>query len=205
MLHYVWVDKLANHFVNLYRSSFLVNYLLAACAVVFALRAYFNQKHVDLWVSLELSSIILIIAITMLGRRRHWHERWIDYRLLGERLRQMRFLFLIGRFSRTDRVHEHSRRGVPQKTWVDWHFQAAAREVGMLRGKLDRAYCIAYRKLLIEYELTSQIEYHAQNSRQNRRIDRRLQLLATALFFSTLIVCSIHFVDKNEIYRDHLV
>jgi len=205
LLHYAWADKLANHFANLYRSSFLVNYLLAACAVVFALRAYFNQKHVDLWVSLELSSIILIIAITMLGRRRHWHERWIDYRLLGERLRQMRFLFLIGRFSRTDRVHEHSRKGVAQKTWVDWHFQAAAREVGMLRGKLDRAYCIAYRKLLIEYELTSQIEYHAQNSRQNRRIDHRLQLLATALFFGTLIVCSMHFVDKNKIYRDHLV
>jgi hypothetical protein len=205
LLHYAWADKLANHFANLYRSSFLVNYLLAACAVLFALRAYFNQKHVDLWVSLELSSIVLIIAITTLGRRRRWHERWIDYRLLGERLRQMRFLFLIGRFSRTDRVHEHSRRGVPQRTWVDWQFQAAAREAGMLRGKLDRGYCVAYRKLLIEYELTSQIEYHAQNSKQNRRIDERLQLLATALFFGTLMVCATHLVDHNEFHRSYLV
>jgi hypothetical protein len=206
LVHYAWADKLANHFANLYRSSFVVNYLLAACAVFFALRAFFDkQRPSGLWVSLEFSSIVLIIAITMLGRRRHWHERWIDYRLLGERLRQMRFLFLIGRFSRTDRVHEHSRRGVPQKTWVDWHFQAAAREAGMLRGKLDRAYCLAYRKLLIEYELTSQIQYHAQNSRQNSRIDRRLQLLATVLFFSTLIVCSAHFMDKSKTHLEYLV
>jgi hypothetical protein len=96
-------------------------------------------------------------------------------------------------------------RGVPQKTWVDWHFQAAAREAGMLRGKLDHDYCVAYRKLLIEYELTSQIEYHAHNSRQNRSIDKRLQFLATALFFGTLVVCSAHLVDKNTFHQSYLV
>ncbi len=202
--HYAWADKLANHFANLYRSSFLMNYLLAACAVLFALRGFFAKKT-DLWISLELTTIILIIAITMLGRSRHWHERWIDYRSLGEKLRQMRFLFLIGRYSRTDRVPERSLRGVPRRTWVDWHFQAVVREAGMLRGKLDHAYCVAYRKLLIEYEITSQIKYHANNSRQNARIDHRLQLLATALFFGTLVVCSAHLVDRNWSHRTFLV
>jgi len=197
LVHYAWADKLANHFANLYRSSFLMNYLLAACAVLFALRAFFDKNHPELWVALELSSIILIIAITMLGRRRRWHERWIDYRSLAEKFRQMRFLFLIGRFSKTENVSEHSLRGEPRKTWVDWQFQAAVREAGMLRGKLDRPYCLAYRKLLIEYEITSQIQYHAHNSRQNSRIDRRLQWLATGLFFGTLVVCSAHLIVKN--------
>jgi hypothetical protein len=205
LLHYAWADKLANHFANLYRSSFLVNYLLAACAVLFALRAFFDKNNPDLWVALELSSIVLIIAITMLGRRRRWHERWIDYRSLAEKLRQMRFLFLIGRFSRTDRVPEHSLRGLPRKTWVDWHFQAAVREGGMLQGQLDHSYCQAYRKLLIEYELTSQIQYHAHNSRQNSRIDERLQWLATGLFFGTLLVCSAHLIDKNLYHQSYLV
>jgi hypothetical protein len=205
LLHYAWADKLANHFANLYRSSFLVNYMLAACAVFFALRAFFDRNKPELWVSLELSSIILVIAITMLGRRRRWHERWIDYRSLGEKFRQMRFLFLIGRFSRTDRVHEHSLRGAQRKTWVDWHFQAAVREAGMVRGKLDREYCIAYRKLLIEYELTSQIQYHAHNAQQNRRIDSRLQWLATGLFLGTLVVCAAHLLDKNLNHQGYLV
>jgi uncharacterized protein DUF4231 len=205
LLHYAWADKLANHFANLYRSSFVMNYLLAAAAVLFALRAFFDLKKVDLWIGLELSSIVMIIAITMLGRRKRWHERWIDYRSLAEKLRQMRFLFLIGRFSRTDHVPEHSLRGMPRKTWVDWHFQAAVREAGMLRGKLDHEYCLAYRKLLIEYELTSQIQYHARNSQQNTRVDKRLQWLATGLFFGTLLVCSAHLIDGNIYHRSYLV
>jgi hypothetical protein len=205
LLHYSWADKLANHFANLYRSSFVTNYLLAAGAVLFALRGFFDEKHANLWIELELSSIVLIILITMMGRRKRWHERWIDYRSLAEKLRQMRFLFLIGRFSRTDHVPEHSLRGVPRKTWVDWHFQAAVREAGMLRGELNRAYCLAYRKLLIEYEITSQIQYHARNSQSNGRVDRNLQWLATGLFFSTLIVCSAHLVDRSLYHKIYLV
>jgi hypothetical protein len=179
--------------------------LLAAAAVLFALRAFFDKNHPDLWVGLELSSIVLIIGITMLGRRRRWHERWIDYRSLAEKLRQMRFLFLIGRFSRTDHTSEHSLRGEPRKTWVDWHFQAAVREAGMLSANLDHSYCLAYRKLLIEFEVTSQIQYHAHNSRLNSRIDHNLQWLATGLFFSTLIVCSAHLVDRNLYHQGYLV
>jgi hypothetical protein len=205
LIHYSWADKLANHFANLYRSSFMMNYLLAACAVLFALRAFFVSRNPDLWVGLELASIVSIIAITMMGRRKRWHERWIDYRSLAEKLRQMRFLFLIGRFSKTDHIPEHSLRGVPRKTWVDWHFQAAVREAGMLNEKLDRAYCIAYRKLLIEHELTSQIQYHARNSQSNGRVDRNLQWLATGLFFGTLIVCSAHLVDRDLYHQRYLV
>jgi hypothetical protein len=205
LLHYSWADKLANHFANLYRSSFLTNYLLAAAAVLFALRAYFDTNRPKLWVAFELTTIISIIVITTMGRRRHWHERWIDYRSLAEKLRQMRFLFLIGRFSRTDHIPEHSLRGVPRKTWVDAHFQAAVREAGMLRADLNRPYCLAYRKLLIEYEVTSQIQYHAHNSQLNSRIDRNLLWLATGLFFSTLLVCGMHLLDRSDTHHGILV
>ena len=198
LLHYAWADKLANHFANLYRSSFVINYLLAAVAVLFALRAFVKGPTEFMWVELELGSIALIIFITMMGRRKRWHERWIDYRSLAEKFRQMRFLFLIGRFSRSDQVPEHSLRGTPRKTWVDWHFQAAVREAGMLRGNLDHPYCIAYRKLLIEYELTSQIHYHARNSQSNSRVERNLQWLATGLFFSTLLICIAHLLDWSS-------
>jgi hypothetical protein len=205
LIHYAWADKLAKHFANLYRSSFVTNYLLAAAAVLFALRAFFDKNNPDSWVGLELSSIVLIIGITTLGRRRRWHERWIDYRSLAEKLRQMRFLFLIGRFSRTDHTSEHSLRGEPRKTWVDWHFQAVVREAGMLGANLNHPYCLAYRKLLIEFEVTSQIQYHAHNSRLNSRIDHNLQWLATLLFFGTLIVCSAHLVDRNLYHQGYLV
>jgi hypothetical protein len=205
LIHYSWADKLANHFANLYRSSFVTNYLLAAVAVLFAMRAFSTGSMRDVWIVLELSSIVAIILITMMGRRKRWHERWIDYRSLAEKLRQMRFLFLIGRFSRTDHEPEHSLRGVPRKTWVDWHFQAVVREAGMLSGKLDHPYCAAYRKLLIEYEITSQIQYHARNSQSNGRVDRNLQWLATGLFFSTFVVCFVHLIDGNVAHQIRMV
>jgi hypothetical protein len=205
LIHYSWADKLANHFANLYRSSFVTNYLLAAVAVLFAMRAFSTGSMRDVWIVLELSSIVAIILITMMGRRKRWHERWIDYRSLAEKLRQMRFLFLIGRFSRTDHAPEHSLRGTPRKTWVDWHFQAAVREAGMLSGKLDHPYCAAYRKLLIEYEITSQIQYHARNSQSNGRVDRNLQWLATGLFFGTFVVCFVHLIDGNVAHQIRMV
>jgi len=194
LLHYTWADKLANYYANLYRSSFVLNYLLAACAVLFALRAYFDASRQEFWILAELATIILIIAVTTLGRRRRWHERWIDYRLLAEKLRQMRFLFLIGRSGKTDPVPEHESQGDPRKTWVNWHFQAVVREVGMLREKFDPLYRLAYRKLLVEHELPSQVEYHGETSRQFKLIYKRLHTLGTSLFFGTLVVCLVHFM-----------
>jgi hypothetical protein len=199
LMHCAWANQLANYYANLYRSSFVLNYCLAACAVLFALRAYFDASRQKFWILAELASIILIIAVTTLGRRRRWHQRWIDYRLLAEKLRQMRFLFLIGRSSKTDRVPEHESQGDPRKTWVNWHFQAVVREVGMLREKFDPLYRLAYRKLLVEHELPSQIEYHGETSRQFKRIYKRLHSLGTSLFFGTLVVCVVHFLFAFDI------
>ncbi len=192
LLHYAWADKLAGHYANIYRSSFTANYLLAACAVIFALRAYFDEPRLKFWIAMELAAIVFIIGITTLGRLRHWHERWIDYRLLAEKLRHMRFLFLIGRVSVTERVPAYEAHGEERKTWVDWHFQAVVREAGILHGKLDRPYRAAYRKLLTSYELPSQMAYHAGNSKKSMRIAHRLQWFSTGLFYGTLVICLTH-------------
>jgi hypothetical protein len=204
--HYAWADKLANHYANIYRSSFLVNYLLAACAVLFALRAYFDvPSHLRFWIGMELGSIIFIIVLTNLGRMQRWHERWIDYRLLAEKLRQMRFLFLIGRGGIPSPARGRNPHEDPGKSWVNWHFHAAARAAGMPRGEFDGPYRAAYRKLLGEYELPSQSKYHAKNSQQFLKIDHRLHWLGTSLFFGTLVVCIAHLFDPHGDHHKVLV
>ncbi len=204
LLHYAWADKLATHYANIYRSSFTANYLLAACAVLFALRAYFDATRLRFWIGMELAAIIFIIGITTLGRFRHWHERWIDYRLLAEKLRHMRFLFLIGRVSVTERVPAYESHGEERKSWVDWHFQAVVREAGILHGKMNRPYRAAYRKLLADYELPSQVEYHDRNCTKSTRIANRLQRFSTGLFYGTLVICLIH-LFKEGLWSDTLV
>jgi hypothetical protein len=204
--HYAWADKLADHYANIFRSSFLVNYLLAACAVLFALRAYFDDPtRLQFWIGMELGSIVFIIVLTRLGRMQRWHERWIDYRLLAEKLRQMRFLFLIGRSSIAGPSVGRESNDEPGKTWVNWHFEAVTRAAGMLQADFDREYLAAYRNLLTGYELPSQIEYHAKTFLKFHKIDRRLHWLGTSLFFGTLVVCVAHLVDRKDFMHGALV
>jgi hypothetical protein len=205
LLHYAWADKLATHYANIYRSSFTANYLLAALAVLFALRAYFDSIHLRFWIGMELAAITSIIALTTVGRFRHWHERWIDYRLLAEKFRHMRFLFLICRVSVTERVPAYETHGEERKTWVDWHFQAVVREAGILHGKMDRPYRAAYRKLLSSYELPSQMDYHDRNCKKSTRIAHRLQAFSTGLFYGTLVICLIHLFFEEGSWTDFLV
>jgi hypothetical protein len=200
--HYAWADKLADHYANIYRSSFLLNYLLAGFAVLFALRAFFDvQSRLRFWVGMELGTIIFIIGLTKLGRMQRWHERWIDYRLLAEKLRQMRFLFLIGRGSISIPPHGLDLHNDSGKSWVNWHFNGVTRAAGLPKSGFNESCRSAYRKLLFEYELPSQIKYHTHNSEQLQTIDRRLHWLGTSLFFGTLLVCVAHLFDRRGEYH----
>jgi hypothetical protein len=200
--HYAWADKLAEHYANIYRSSFLLNYLLAAFAVMFALRSYFDDaSRLRFWIGMELGTIVFIIVLTKLGRMQRWHERWIDYRLLAEKLRQMRFLFLVGRGSISSHSRDFDLRDDSGMTWVNWHFHAVTRAAGLPTGEFNWPYRASYQKLLLEYELPSQIKYHTDNSAQLQKIDRRLRWLGTSLFFGTLVVCIAHLFDRRGEYH----
>lgn len=90
--HYAWADGLANHYADNYRSAFLVNYCAGALAVVFAFASFALEKSAAPWSLaanvMEFLLILLIVAVYCVSRSKHWHERWIDYRLLAEHLRQ---------------------------------------------------------------------------------------------------------------------
>jgi hypothetical protein len=162
--HYAWADKLADYYANLYRSSFVAIYLMGASAVLFALFTWVkplqpllgaNTHEEAVWSVLELGLILLILLIYWLGIRRHWHKRWIDYRLLAEQLRHMRFLAPLGRTLPAFRVPAHDVHGDPRRSWVNWHFRAIAREAGLVNARIDTGYLEAYRQLLVGHEIKS--------------------------------------------------
>jgi Protein of unknown function (DUF4231) len=190
--HYAWADKLADYYANLYRSSFVANYLMGGLAVLFALLAYVSPGYEKVWIWLELILILCIIINTSLGTRQRWHERWIDYRLLAEQLRQMRFLAPLGRALPSFRVPAHYAQANPSNTWVNWHFRAIARAAGMVNARLDPSYLEAYRQLLTEHEIQSQVAYHRDNAHRSHTIHRRLHMLGYGLFFLTSGACVLH-------------
>lgn len=199
--HYAWADKLADYYANLYRSSFVLTYLMGGLAVFFALLGYalgWSDEHHPyhryerVWIFSELVLILFILFIIKLGGRRRWHERWMDYRLLAEQLRQMRFLMPLGRITPSFRVPVYYARGDPRNTWVNWHFRAIIREAGIVNARIDAAYLNAYRDLLSKQEIQSQVLYHQENAERSHRLYHRLHGAGTGLFYSTLFVSVYH-------------
>jgi hypothetical protein len=216
--HYAWADKLADYYANLYRSSFVTNYLLAGLAVALALFAYpsgwgnaAHPYHRYQWLSNagELVVILIITLITIVGNRKHWQERWIDYRLLAEHLRQMRFLAPLGRVTPFSRLPAHHASREMQPSWVYWYFRAIVRAAGMINARLDADYLEACRRLLHDglivgnlnetnagRGIKGQVSYHYDNSRRLHKLDRRLHLAGVILFATTALACVVHFIPR---------
>ena len=191
--HYSWADNLANYYSNIYRSSFVVNYLLAGLAVFFALLTVTVSAYEMLWISCEFVLIFLILLITTVGNRNHWHQRWIDYRLLSEQLRQLRFLTLLGLTTPAFRVPAHDTHGDPRNSWVNWHFRAIVRDAGLINARIDTDYMKSFSALLADHEIASQVDYHRRVSPRFKRINHNLHLIGSSLFFLTLVAVFMHF------------
>ncbi|HKQ32298.1 MAG TPA: hypothetical protein VJV40_03770, partial [Thermodesulfobacteriota bacterium] len=134
----------------------------------------------------------LIISITAFGNLKRWHERWIDYRLLSEQIRHLRFLTPLGLTTPAFRVPAHDTYGDPRSTWVNWHFRAIVREAGMVGTKIDREYLISYRDFLSKEELTGQIDYHKRNSPRFHTIHNTLHIIGGGLFVLTFFAAAVH-------------
>ena len=136
--HYAWANGLSMYYGNLHRSAFLLNSLLGAVAVFLALiciAAGITGRDQIRWVLGELVVILGILGLTHVGRRQRWHQRWIDYRMLAERLRVARCACLLGGGGPLVQHAGHlASYGNPLRTWMHWHYRAVERAAGLLPG-----------------------------------------------------------------------
>lgn len=184
-----WADHLAVHYGNLYRSSYFFNYLFAAIAVFLALfHLVAGVESKIYWISVEVAIIVFILAVTVIGRRGRWHEKWIDYRQLTEELRQFRHVFLTaGEASREE--EKASGEDAEDAGWVDWYLKAAQREAGLTSGRFDAAAMKKIAAAIVDEEIRPQIAYHERKAQALHKIEHRLHLLGEAAFAATFVVC----------------
>ncbi len=203
MVHYAWSNQLSVYYANLYRSSFLCNYLLGAAAVFFALFGFAaGLRHGGelTFIGAELLTIATIITLTAYGQRRRWHERWIDYRTLAEWLRLSRFLALLGGARLDANLPQHlATYGNPSSTWMHWHERAVRRKAGLPRSAVSpksvaigKSYLNGVKSCLVTVLIDKQLEYHEDNAERLRKIDGRLHRAALFLFSATFAACSLH-------------
>jgi hypothetical protein len=198
--HYAWANQLSVFYANHYRSSFVWIYLLGALAVLLALIGKTATAHashtVELFcISAEVVIICVIIWLTWYGRRRRWHERWIEYRTLAERLRLGWFSGLLGGVWKQANVPSHlATYGNPAATWMHWHTRAVERAPGLPNVAVTTEYLAACKELLLEALLAGQEKYHDQNVKRLGSVDDRLHRFGQWLFLTTLAVCVVHLV-----------
>jgi hypothetical protein len=182
--HYAWLDQLSSYYAGLYRSAYLVNYILAAGAVMAA--ATFT--HVGSIV--ELLILIVILSLTFLGTTRRWHQRWIEYRDLAEKLRTMRYLRIIASPPVTPPLPPHVTEDVPAQT--GWLYNAIVRECGLPSIVCEKQYFEKVRKYLIDNEVSDQIRYHYRNSARLHVFDHRLHVFSVSAFALAFVIALLH-------------
>jgi hypothetical protein len=198
---YAWPDALAIRYSDIYRSAFVVAYLFAGLAVGMALLPLAMgwdvfEPHLAeaVFVFGELALIVCIVLMVWRGRRRRWHQRWMDYRLVAELVRHLRLTAPYGSVRPYPQVPaQWASYGDPASTWMAWYVRAVERDLGIPSVRLDAAHLTACARDLIG-TIRGQIVFHAINEHRSHVIERRLHVSGLALLGVTVVACTTHLV-----------
>lgn len=187
------VDGLAVHYAAMYRSSFLINYVLGASAVTLALLAYAWDPLESAFVMAEIAVIAVMLLNFARARAGMWQDKSTDYRQLAEQFRQMIVLGPLGLvtpFPRRQPFHRID----PTDTWMSWYFRAVVRKEGMARAKLDGEYLAECRRRLHDDLVREQLRYHRESAARHRTLRHVLHVFAVSMFSLAGVFCAAHLV-----------
>ncbi len=175
-------DMSASHFARMFRSGYVTNFSFAALAVVLSLLGLALPSSFKLiLITLELSTIAVILFTTRAGNKSGWHRRWLDNRQLAERLRCLAVSAQLGELTLRGSTNSG-------KTWVDWYARRTAREVGLPTAYAGTAYLTRVRNELLAL-VDEQITYLGGEGKRMHRLEHRLHGVGTLLFATTALIC----------------
>jgi hypothetical protein len=154
---------------------------------------------IETWCAvLEGVMVCVVLALLVFGRRRRWHDRWMEYRVLAELIRELRFLIPLGGGRPLARIPIHlAVYGDPGQTWMFWHMRAIARSIGVPTARVSHDYlnaCVDQMSHTIEDPGSGQKAFHDRNSELCERIHHRLHRLSEFFFFMTILGVFAHYV-----------
>ena len=181
---YSWCDRLATYYAQTYRSGHIFNFVLGGLAVCIGLASNILNRGLLEFAIFEGLITAAIILNTWLGVRNEWHRRWLDYRQLAERLRPMRSLKLLG--VATPDPPGTLTNPIPRR-WIDWYASGIWRAMGCPAGSLTKEGVETLAKAIADQETAPQVAYHQRHAHRIELLDGRLERVASALFWITLI------------------
>ncbi|MEO6113239.1 MAG: hypothetical protein ABIP07_02160 [Sphingomicrobium sp.] len=179
-----WSDRLATRFAQTYRSGHVLNFVLAAAAVVIGLGGFLMPHYRLALAAFEFVLALSIIINTRVGVTQQWHRRWLDYRQLAERLRPLRSLKLVAIAAPDppgDATNPVARR------WIEWYAAAIWRGMGCPSGSIAAADVADIAESVAAHEVDPQVAYHRRHGIQINALDQRLQRISGSIFWITLL------------------
>ena len=193
---FAWADGLASLYGDWRRAASVLTFTLGALAVLLALAALpikFLHENKPILVGVELMVLVYAIRNAARGQRSGWHDRWVDYRALAERLRVVRVLALVGS-PNTHLVASEADSGERSGAWIDWYDRAIGREVTLPNVAVGPDYLRTAVSAFNSCELDDQIAYHQRNAKRMHLIDHRLERVAEGALFATIAVGAAYIV-----------
>ena len=197
-VHYAWCDQLADIYADRYRSTYVMSYLLVALAVFLALlpSLFGWMRHADglktFCIIGELACLGVVLVSVWWSRHRRWHDRWMQYRVLTELIRQLKLLIPLGGVVPLPQLPAHlGTYGDPSASWMYWHMRAIARVTGLPTARVDESYV---RECLenLRSVLSEQIKFHEINCIRSENIKDRLHSATWFLLVVTVGSIAIH-------------
>jgi hypothetical protein len=184
---FAWADGLSTYLSDAYRGGMVMNFLLASLAVI-AGAAYLPLVSVD-WkwpfALAELALLLAIVAITVVGRKRRWHGRWLETRRVAEYLRHAPILLLLGVARPRARWPQGS-----STQWPEYYSRQVLRAVGLPSLVVTQAYLRAALATLLLDHAEEQKAYHRQKAAKLATVHHRLDRLSEALFVLAIVSVS---------------
>lgn len=197
--HHHRADALASFYAKLHRSAFLLVYALGATALSFAVAALF-LLHVPVpglgigaeyvFTGLEFVILLTILALVRMDNRFGWRDRWLEYRLLAELLREADLLAQVGRPMPMNRIDEMAE-DLPGRAWVRNAYCAIVRASGFVSLKFDAAFLGKLRDYAADVRLADQIKYHKAAVSRNEAVAGTLRSVGEVAFGLTMLAATL--------------
>jgi SMODS and SLOG-associating 2TM effector domain 1 len=173
--------------------------LLAIIAAVM-LGVHLTLSSNPAWGSAEVVSLVAVTLIFVILRELEFHDRWISYRFLAERLRSARFLIPAGvnlqlpRTTVAAYIERHPSDWVQRAFDEFWH--GDRRREQRKRHETD---VVTLKRRLADDWIGDQIRYHQKRSKEHQKWQRILQVTILILF-AAAVICAV--LDAIKVSRN---
>jgi hypothetical protein len=200
-------DYFATSYATRHRGSTVWMVILAPVAVLFAWLSLTVPESMTeggaaahavslriAMVGFEFASLLAILYVYLRALTKGFHARWLDYRLLAERLRHLGFLWPVGRGALVMRVPVQKTPEDPHTAWVNWWYRAVARQLPVPSTTFTRAYLQWYLEFLREQVVKDQQNYLDATYHTAEIAEGRVRNFAKLLFSLAFVGASVHLV-----------